>query len=77
MHGLEDKMEKKTWKELGMIQMFKSHMGILAGLLILCAVLSVMTTSFATVTNFLMWFVRLPLIYFSLRYDLCYSFVGN
>lgn len=45
-------MEKKTWKELGMIQMFKSHMGILAGLLILCAVLSVMTTSFATVTNF-------------------------
>ena len=52
MHGLEDKMEKKTWKESGMIQMFKSHMGILAGLLILCAVLSVMTTSFATVTNF-------------------------
>lgn len=45
-------MEKKTWKESGMIQMFKSHMGILAGLLILCAVLSVMTTSFATVTNF-------------------------
>ncbi len=34
MHGLEDKMEKKTWKESGMIQMFKSHMGILAGLLI-------------------------------------------
>lgn len=52
MHGLEDKMEKKTWKESGMIQMFKSHMGILAGLLILCVVLSVMTTSFATVTNF-------------------------
>ena len=52
MHGLEDKTEKKTWKESGMIQMFKSHMGILAGLLILCAVLSVMTTSFATVTNF-------------------------
>ncbi len=45
-------MEKKTWKESGMTQMFKSHMGILAGLLILCAVLSVMTTSFATVTNF-------------------------
>ena len=45
-------MEKKTWKESGMIQMLKSHMGILAGLLILCAVLSVMTTSFATVTNF-------------------------
>lgn len=45
-------MEKKTWKESGMIQMFKSHMGILAGLLILCVVLSVMTTSFATVTNF-------------------------
>ncbi len=45
-------MEKKTWKESGMIQMFKSHMGILAGLLILCAVVSVMTTSFATVTNF-------------------------
>lgn len=45
-------MEKKTWKKSGMIQMFKSHMGILAGLLILCAVLSVMTTSFATVTNF-------------------------
>ena len=45
-------MEMKTWKESGMIQMFKSHMGILAGLLILCAVLSVMTTSFATVTNF-------------------------
>ncbi len=52
MHGLEDKLEKKTWKESGMIQMFKSHMGILAGLLILCVVLSVMTTSFATVTNF-------------------------
>ena len=45
-------MEKKTWKESGMIQMLKSHMGILAGLLSLCAVLSVMTTSFATVTNF-------------------------
>lgn len=45
-------MDKKIWKDAGVIQMVKSHMGILAGLLLLCAVLSVTTTSFATVTNF-------------------------
>lgn len=45
-------MEKKTWKTAGIAQLFKTHLGILAGLIILCAVLSVTTTSFATVTNF-------------------------
>lgn len=45
-------MKQKSWTNAGIIQVFKAHMGILAGLVILCVVLSITTTSFATVTNF-------------------------
>ena len=44
-------MENKNWKNLSVIQTIKSNMGILAGLVILCVVLSFTTSSFATVTN--------------------------
>ena len=44
-------MENKNWKNLSVIQTIKSNMGILAGLVILCIVLSFTTNSFATVTN--------------------------
>ncbi len=44
-------MDKNNFKENGMLQVLKSHMGILAGLVILCVVLSFTTKSFATVTN--------------------------
>ena len=33
-------MENKNWKNLSVIQTIKSNMGILAGLVILCVVLS-------------------------------------
>lgn len=45
-------MSKKSNAGRSAVRMMKSNFGIIAGLLILCVGLSVMTESFATVTNF-------------------------
>ena len=47
-------MENKNWKNLSVIQTIKSNMGILAGLVILCVVLSLQPAVLQQLQTYLM-----------------------